>query len=163
MEIPVKKSNTWKYIGLGGCGCVVLVFVGLGILGAVIEQMEKKPATHQVTAKAPVDGTDKTDATDTTVDKPATWHKVDAFQGSSMKKTHRFTVGSEWKVIWQTKPGSMGQSNFIVSAVGEDGNEIAIANEIGKAGEESCQYDAGTYYLDINTGQPYVIEIWDKR
>ena len=87
-----------------------------------------------------------------------------SWQGEGIKSTETFTVGREWKIRWLTEPGQIGDSNFAITVYDANGNYSALAaNVIGANRDESIYHQAGTYYLEIMSGQPYIIEVWDKR
>ncbi|MBI3947356.1 MAG: thermonuclease family protein [Armatimonadetes bacterium] len=89
------------------------------------------------------------------------WRLVAAWAGATRKNTETFTVSAPWLVTWSTWPGVLGDANFIVT-LNDRKADMAdlIANAIGAKAERSYQYRAGTFYLDINTGQPYRIAVW---
>lgn len=149
---PANKVG--KVLGIG-CAGIILLFILIAIItsnGSNNSQRSKPASKTEATSSKPAAA------------KPAKWVKIAVFQGSGTKKTPKFTVGSEWKVKWDTKPGQYGDMNFMVD-IYKEGSDMpdSVANVIGKSKDESCQYDSGTYYLDINSGQPYIVEIWDKQ
>ena len=69
----------------------------------------------------------------------------------------------EWKITWDTKPGDLGDMNFSISVHKADGELVTIvANVIGNDKDSSIMRGVGSYYLSINTGQPYTITIQEK-
>jgi hypothetical protein len=83
-------------------------------------------------------------------------------EGDGIKNTDTFTVGDNWEIAWDTKPGDFS-GNFSVTAkpVSGDGDEQLVANVMGASQDHSMQYTAGTYYLEINADQPYEIVVSD--
>jgi len=93
-----------------------------------------------------------------------TWQKVASWTGRGVKQTETFTVGDEWKVMWDTHPGSLGEGNFQVYLY-RQGSEFpdVIANVIGGDEDESFQHRGGVYYLSVNAIQPWSLSVWEKR
>jgi hypothetical protein len=95
---------------------------------------------------------------------PATWHDITTIKGRGMKKTESFSIPSnEWRITWVTQPGQYGAMNFQIYVYSADGilKDVA-ANVIGKDEDSTIMRGSGSYYLDINTAQPYVIKIEAK-
>jgi len=99
---------------------------------------------------------------------PATWHTVATFKGNGQKKTQTFTVGKQWQIQWSCTPSSFygGQYNVIVELRTTDDGGLGnpVVNTICKAGNtsgDSQEYDAGTYYLDINSEGAWSVTIQD--
>ena len=89
---------------------------------------------------------------------------TDQFTGNTVKSTPPFTVGSEWKITWNTSPADSGAANFKVYIYDTEGNVVGVAADVtGANAGESYQHEAGTYHLLINTAQPYTVGIWEKR
>lgn len=89
------------------------------------------------------------------------WHKVLEVQGDGEKNTDTFTVGSNWEIEWNTKPGEM-EGNFQVDAKSTSGgDDLSVANVMGTSHDHSMEYTPGTYYLSINADQPYDIVVSD--
>lgn len=95
---------------------------------------------------------------------PRSWVQVATWSGNGIKSTPAFTVGDEWAIEWATQPGQYGDMNFAIITKGTDGSWAGLdANIIGVGNDVSYHYEAGTYYLEINSGQPWAVSIWDKR
>jgi len=94
----------------------------------------------------------------------AEWREVAKWQGSLIKNTETFTIASnEWKIIWSTKPGEYGEMNFQIYVYKANGDLVGVAaNVIGKDEDSSVMRGKGSYYLMINTAQPYIIVIYEK-
>ncbi len=92
------------------------------------------------------------------------WVNVAKWNGNGSKTTEKFTVGSEWKIVWDTKPGPYGAMNFQIYIYDDQGNISGVAaNVIGSSSDESFQYQSGTYYLQFNTAQPYQVKVLELR
>lgn len=95
---------------------------------------------------------------------PMLWNEVIRFTGSNMKNTKKFDISSnEWRIKWDTEPGKHGDMNFQIYLHGTDGFPQIIANIIGKGNDETYIYEKGTYYMTINTSQPYTIVVEEYR
>jgi hypothetical protein len=83
-------------------------------------------------------------------------------KGEGAKNTEAFTVGHNWMVSWETKPGEFS-GNFQVFLYSAADNSIAgtVANVMGKNTDHSMEYSPGTYYLQINADQPYALSVSD--
>jgi hypothetical protein len=153
-QAPAKKQMApWKAFALGALAMLILMSLINANSGSTTSATEPLTAPEQQAAMAPASA-------------PATgkWTKIKTFTGSGTKNTEKFSVSSEWKIKWTTKPGNMGSSNFSLTLDDDAGEMVGlIANVIGKSVDESYQHTGGTFYLEILSGQPYVIEIWDKR
>lgn len=133
---------------------IVLVFLALGCSGSNNTATNSKsdnsqPATtEQATQPTPVK------AEPVVI---ATW------EGESIKNTETFHVPSdEWKLSWDTKPGKLGDMNFIITVYKAGESQIPVsvaANVIGANNDSTVIRGAGDYYLAINTAQPYKITV----
>ena len=152
---PAKKQNK----GLLGCGIVFAVIIVIAISVAMTPPDSKQASTSSASSAEPATAPVAQPAKPT----PTQWVKIASYTGSGTKKTPKFTVGDEWKLTWEAKAGQYGDGNFIV-CIYEEGSEMPdiVANVIGANKDESYQYTAGTFYLDINAGEPYAIAIWEK-
>jgi hypothetical protein len=94
---------------------------------------------------------------------PASWHEVQTIKGQAIKQTETFTIkGDEWRISWDTKPGKHGDMNFQIYVYNASGGlENVAANVIGKDNESTIMRGSGSYYLQINSGQPYTIKVED--
>jgi len=91
------------------------------------------------------------------------WNFVKQWSGSSIKTTETFSVGDEWMVIWDTKPGNMGDGLFAIYINDSQGNPVGVdANVTGKGSDSRVHHGAGDFYFTINTMQPYVIRVLTK-
>jgi hypothetical protein len=86
---------------------------------------------------------------------------VAEWSGSSIKNTETFHITSdEWTIAWATKPGEYGNMNFQIYIYNSDGTlKDVAANVIGASNDHTVERGAGDYYLEINTAQPYKIEV----
>jgi hypothetical protein len=88
-----------------------------------------------------------------------TWHEIARWQGKSIKNTETFHIPSnEWRISWSTKPGEYGDMNFQIIVYSSGGNMVSVAaNVIGEDADSSVMRGKGDYYLEIISGQPYII------
>jgi hypothetical protein len=83
------------------------------------------------------------------------------WSGSAIKNTETFHITSdEWEIAWDTKPGEYGNMNFQIYVYNADGSlKDVAANVIGANNDHTIERGSGDYYLNINTAQPYKIEV----
>lgn len=75
--------------------------------------------------------------------KKTSWQTIANFTGDGTKQTQKFTIiDDEWRIRWNTQPGPYGAMNF----------QIYVHD-----------YSGGTFYLAINTAQPYKIVVEELR
>lgn len=95
------------------------------------------------------------------------WKQIVKFEGKSIKDTQTFNISSdEWRIVWDTKPGDIGETNFQIYVYDGNGNPVGshvVANIIGKGNDVSYMRGSGEYYLTINTAQPYTIIVEEKN
>lgn len=92
------------------------------------------------------------------------WEVAASWSGEGIKTTEAFTVGGEWAIEWNTRPGRYGNMNFQIYTHRADGALSDVdANIIGAGQDISYKHRAGSYYLMVNSGQPWTVVIWDKR
>lgn len=86
---------------------------------------------------------------------------VASWTGNSIKNTETFHISSnEWKIKWMTKPGKYGAMNFFIIVHNADGSmKELVANVIGASEDSIIEKGSGDYYLNINTEQPYSVEV----
>lgn len=91
----------------------------------------------------------------------ANYQVVTSFEGDSTKDTETFHVPSDiWKISWNTKPGKIGEANFILTVYNSDGTyKSSAANVIGSSSDYSIIRGSGDYYLSILSSQPYKINV----
>ena len=89
------------------------------------------------------------------------WQTIAQWQGKATKNTETFHIPSkEWRISWDTRPGSLGDFNFQLFVYTADGDlRTVAANVIGADQDSSTMRGSGDYYLTINTAQPYTVEI----
>jgi len=94
----------------------------------------------------------------------AIWHEIARWTGNSIKNTETFNVpSSEWRIRWSTGPGQYGALNFQIFIYKADGSLAGVAaNVIGEGSDTSFMRGRGSYYLTINTGQPYEVIVEAK-
>jgi len=94
-----------------------------------------------------------------------TWYKVVQWRGKSIKDTETFNISSrEWRISWETNPGEYGDMNFQIYVYKSNGDLVSVAaNVIGYDKDSTIIRGAGSYYLTINTGQPYSIVVEERR
>ncbi len=93
-----------------------------------------------------------------------TWQRVASWRGQGIKTTPKFTVGAEWAIEWKTTPGQYGDMLFQIFINGGDGSLAGVAaNVIGAGHDTTYQHQAGTYYLEVNSGQSWEIVVSEKR
>lgn len=120
--------------------------VALFIFGYLLGYAAHTPATDTTSNSAAATTSSQATAS-TTPAAPKTWVQVAHFAGSGSLKSTPFTVGSQWRVHGINH----GDSNFIVDYVSptDAHNHNGIFNVIGNYDQVSQEYDAGTWYLDI--------------
>lgn len=131
----------------------VMLCLGLGACGETANDTEDN-----------VSSTTSENTSANSVDTPSTWSEVITFEGDGIKNTESFEItANEWKIIWDTKPGTYGDMNFQIYVYTSDGalSDVA-ANVIGESQDETIIRGSGSYYLMINSGQPYTIKIEQK-
>ena len=105
-------------------------------------------------------------AAPTATPKPApTWAEVITFEGKSIKDTESFDISAdEWRLRWETEPGDFGPMNFQIYVYKSNKEMVGVAaNVIGEGSDSSVMRGKGTYYLTINTAQPYKIVVEQRQ
>lgn len=90
------------------------------------------------------------------------WLEVKTFIGSSIKKTEPFTVGPRWRIKWDTKPvRRIGDGSFSVSIykIGQSAPFSLAANVTGYSEDSTEEYGAGTFYLEMNSDEKYLVTV----
>lgn len=91
------------------------------------------------------------------------WVKVTEWRGNGIKRTETFTVGREWAVEWATQPDHF-EGTFSVLAYHTNGEMgPLLANLMGSGHDTSYVYESGTFFLEINSTQPWHVTVWEKR
>lgn len=88
------------------------------------------------------------------------WVPLISFSGNGPKKTPTFTVGSHWRVHYINH----GDGNFIVHYV-QPGEPFGtpVTNVIGNIDQTSEEYEAGTFYFEVQAGDNWVLGVDDFR
>lgn len=112
-------------------------------------------------------GSSRDNGSNETASSEAEWVEVIKFEGKAIKDTETFQITSkEWRIVWDTKPGDMGDMNFQIYVYDENGSpagSFVVANIIGEGSDTSYMRGKGAYYFSINTGQPYTIVVEEKK
>jgi len=100
-------------------------------------------------------------------EKPTCLHQVRFWHGSEddSRDTKVFTITSAvWRVWWATERGRYGAANFQIYVNSEDGEFVDLAaNLIGKSNHWRTIRKKGRFYLQVVTGQPYMITVYQER
>jgi hypothetical protein len=83
------------------------------------------------------------------------------FSGDATGNTLPFRVGSEWRVVWRSTPGTIGAANFAISVM-QPGNSAElglVGNVVGAGHATSYQYAAGTFYLSVQANEKYTVKV----
>lgn len=93
-----------------------------------------------------------------------TWRSVASWRGDGIKNTETFSIpGNEWRIKWRTWPGEYGDMNFQIMIYDNAENlEGIAANVIGRGEDVSYHRGRGDYYLTINSGQNFEVEVEAK-
>lgn len=151
-EKKIKKPfyKKWWFIA-------IVVIVVIGFLG----NMGNKPTTTTTTT----DSNQSADQPKQEVGKE--WKEVTTFEGESIKDTETFHIeGKEWRIVWSTEPGSLGDMNFQIYVYKDSDTATPVsiaANVVGKGNDTSTIRGSGDYYFTINTGQPYKIVVEEYK
>jgi len=107
----------------------------------------------------------KTSGKENQVPRKTRWKKVAQWEGKVIKDTETFRISStEWRISWETKPGEYDDMNFQIYVYKSNGDLISVAaNVIGYNNDSTIIRGAGSYYLSINTAQPYSIVVEERR
>lgn len=151
-------SKTFKII------LVVLVSLfALIIIIGVLVPTEEEEATPTIVGKT--QKSERVAKKETPKPKQTAWYKVAQWQGKSIKNTETFNISSrEWRISWETKAGEYGEMNFQIYVYNSDGDLVSVAaNVIGYDKDSTIIRGKGSYYLMINTAQPYTIIVEERR
>jgi hypothetical protein len=86
--------------------------------------------------------------------------RIAEFSGRGIKTTGTFTVNSSWRISWGTIQNDFGAGNFQIYVYDAKGDLVTVAaNVMGESEDYSIVHQAGTYYLTINSTQPYIVEV----
>lgn len=93
------------------------------------------------------------------------WRKIKEWQGSGAKTTEKFLVDSEWAISWATEVRpELGYGLFQIFVFSVNGDLIDLTvNTMDSGNDVSYFHQAGTYYLKINTMQPYTVSVLEYR
>jgi|GEM_PF-3908730 len=92
------------------------------------------------------------------------WDLLATVEGKSDLKSDTFTVSNEWKVAWITQGGQDPKCSTEITLCSPNGGAgERITTIAGKDENQSFQYKAGTYYLDIKATQQFKITVLNKK
>lgn len=139
---------------------VLVTFIALIIIIGVFAPTEEDEIipTNVVTTQRAV-------KKDSPKPRQAAWYKVSQWQGKSIKDTETFNISSgEWRISWETRAGEFGDMNFQIFIHKSNGDLVTLAaNVIGYDKDSTIMRGKGSYYLSINTAQPYSILVEERR
>ncbi len=158
-------------------GYIALAAVAIFLVALVCVWIANRPSIDDIDyapsrlPPAPVSTTNTNTNTNTYTGRGATttphemqWYTVARFSGTTSKNTATFTVGDEWGIMWDFRSQMDPAGNFIIW-LKRPGDELGalVANTLGSGSEESYQYEAGTYYMEITAMGSYTITIRELR
>lgn len=159
-------SNQDSTLDEKGCSCCLLTLIVLALLfwygpSMIIRTFGGGGSSTSTSTK--VRSSDEQGGASETKPNVA-FQEIARFSGEATKKTESFTVsGSEWKIVWATDQGKYGPMAFQIYVYSASGELLTLAaNVSGKNEDYSVMRGSGTYYLEINTAQPYTIVILDQ-
>lgn len=95
------------------------------------------------------------------------WKKIAEFFGAKSQKTKTFKVkGKEWKVSWNVEEKGNDNGEFIIILHNKkDKNDTEIIAQQKGSGEDFAPFEGGQgeYYLEVQSTQPYSIEIHEYK
>lgn len=151
-------SKTFKII----LTVLVSLFAIIIIIGLLVpaEEDEETSTTVGKTQKS-----EKVAKKEAPEPKQTAWYKVAQWQGKSIKNTETFNISSrEWRISWETKAGEYGEMNFQIYVYKSNEDLLSVAaNVIGYDKDSTIIRGKGSYYLMINTAQPYTIVVEERR
>lgn len=154
-EMPPKEprqsqenNGCLTLLAILGVACFAMVAFVLMFSPPTSENIKEGPRTQPMPTASP--------------SKPKAWTVIKEWEGNGTKNTEKFTVSDEWCIEWSTTPGEFGGLNFQIFVNGGVFPDVA-ANVIGAGKDVSYQHEAGTYWLTINTAQPYKVRVLENR
>jgi hypothetical protein len=89
------------------------------------------------------------------------WHVVAEFTGQCTKNTAIFRVGPRWRLNWKSHTIGGVAANFIAElySMPDNQDDNNIANAVGTSGSSTEEYQAGDFYISINSSENYDITI----
>jgi hypothetical protein len=108
----------------------------------------------------------------TATPKPKKWTVVQTYNGNGISKTGTFDEKSaSWKITWSCNPAQYGSDYNLIADLTQPGQQFgdSVVNVICKNGDassvkgETMEYQAGTYYLDVNSEGPWQFQIWEMK
>ena len=95
------------------------------------------------------------------------WKKVAEFFGSKSSKTKTFKIkGKEWKINWSVEEKGNDNGEFIIILHNKkDKNDTEIIAQQTGSGADFAPFEGGQgeYYLEVQSSQPYTIEIQEFK
>ena len=176
---PPQSNRNKLLIGGGiGCGALLILCMCVGLLGALASRGNTSAssggsptATQQQSQTQKLVGTPKP----TTTPKPTAtatpqpkWVVTHTFKGNGIQKTDTFTVNSNhWRIAWSCNPKAYGFEYNLIADLTPPGqdfgdsvvNVICKSNDPSSTSGETNEYNAGTFFLDVNSEGPWVFQI----
>jgi hypothetical protein len=88
------------------------------------------------------------------------WSSVMHLSGNSTLNSQQFTVKAPWRIVWTSKPGSIGNGNFAIDVQDSSGSGLPVdsaANVVGTDAGTAYEYQDGTFNLSITADENYDI------
>jgi hypothetical protein len=170
---PPQKRSVGKFFAIGCGALAVLLALIIGIAVAVSSSTSGTSTTANTTSQATQPAQQVTQAAVTAT--PAhtlKWTTVQTFTGNGNKKTALFNAPGDWKIAWSCQglnDGTGIDGVLYVSVYGSDGtptDPAAVSGtcKYGKTTSDNTEeHQSGTFYLDINTGLSWTIQIQELK
>ncbi len=119
----------------------IVIVAGLALLATVIPHLGKAPQSGSAAAPA--------------------WHTIADFSGTATGATAPFETSKRWRVVWSAGPPPQASANFgiLVEQPGSGVPYDTIANTVGSGKGTHVEQGAGTFYLDVQTAEPYGLKV----
>ncbi len=89
------------------------------------------------------------------------WRTIAAATGQGSGATAPFVTNSRWRVVWSAGPPSGKAQDFgiLVEQPGASTAYDTMANTVGSGHGTHVEEGRGTFYLDMQTSEPYRLEV----
>jgi hypothetical protein len=121
----------------------IVILAVVALLATVMPRVAKAPSHPSASGPVPA------------------WHTIASFRGAATGATAPFVTNRRWRVVWTAGPAPQPTADFGILVEQPDSGVPydTIANTIGSGHGTHVEEGSGTFYLDVQTGEPYTVEV----
>jgi hypothetical protein len=159
---PAGLDQTVLWVFLG-CFAILVIYL---LLPGRIKTSGQTEASTENSNTSPSSGQALVTPAQSSTAASLDWHEVGRIGGKGAQRVPDFTItGPKWRIVWVTRRGEGQKPDDFVIMVRRPNDETATpaAHVQGESEGETVLRGTGTCYLEVQSGQNYLVKVYDYR